>query len=179
MARPRALKTSTPVSTKSHKRQLSNGTPATVTSSSRASKRIKTSTENTPKSTTPKKSKYFDGSDSDEDDEDQIESQGPEESGYEDEDASATDLTLPSPSQRARTTIIQKRTIRGRNDEENHPVKQVRTERRLYQTRIYGGKVSGLALVLASRFSLRNQSQKAMEVSSMCQTRYILIQCRS
>ena len=95
MARPRALKTSTPVSTKSHKRQLSSSTPTTVTPGSRTSKRIKTATENTPKSTTPKKSKYFDGPDSDEDDEDEIESQGPEESGYEDEDASATE---PDPS---------------------------------------------------------------------------------
>ena len=96
MARPRALKTSTPVSAKSHKRQLSNGTPATVTPGSRTSKRIKTSAENTPQSATPKKSKYFDGPDSDEDDEDEIESQGPEESGYEDEDASATE---PGPSE--------------------------------------------------------------------------------
>lgn len=56
------------------------------------------SAETTPKSATPKKSKYFDGPDSDEDETDNIESQGPEESGYEDEDASATELD-PSESE--------------------------------------------------------------------------------
>ena len=84
MARKSAA-TSTPVSNKGHKRQLSNGTPASVTPSTRASKRIKECTENTPASATPKKSKYFEGPDSD-DGEEESGSEAAEESGYDDED---------------------------------------------------------------------------------------------
>ena len=72
---------STPASATSHKRQLSNGLSSTVTPSSRASKRLKQSAENTPTSTTPKKSKYFENPDSDEEEE-QSSSDGGEESDF-------------------------------------------------------------------------------------------------
>lgn len=94
MARPKAA--ATPTSAKSHKRQLSNGTPSSATPGTRASKRIKASTENTPASATPKKSKYFEDPASDEDEDEEIESQGFEESGYEDEDMSASE---PEPTE--------------------------------------------------------------------------------
>ncbi|ERF74732.1 hypothetical protein EPUS_04901 [Endocarpon pusillum Z07020] len=96
-----------------HKRQLSSSstTPVATTTSpaNRQSKRIKASAENTPttcgKKATPKKSKYFEGpsSDNEDDDEDQKgaspEVTEEETSGYEDEDASATLPSSPSPSE--------------------------------------------------------------------------------
>jgi hypothetical protein len=90
MARPKSAAT-TPASTRGRKRQLSNPTPATATPSTRASKRIKGSTENTPASATPKKSKYFEESGSE--DEAGPTSDDVGESGYEDEDATATELS--------------------------------------------------------------------------------------
>ena len=92
MPRRKSSAATTPASTKSHKRQLSNDRPATATPGARASKRLKESTENTPTSATPKKSKYFEEPGSEvEDEEDEPSSVDLEESGYEDEDASATE----------------------------------------------------------------------------------------
>ena len=91
MARPKASATTTPASTKSHKRQLSGGTPSTVTPGTRSSKRLKESTENTPASATPKKSKYFAGTGSEDEDIDEFSSEDAEASGYEDEDISVTE----------------------------------------------------------------------------------------
>jgi len=90
------LATSTPTSAKSHKRQLSSSTAsAIVTPGTRASKRLKESADHTPtvSKISPKKSKYFEGSD-DEEVADPT-SEDVSESGYEDENASATE---PSPS---------------------------------------------------------------------------------
>ena len=85
--------TGTPASMKGHKRQLSNGTPSTATPSTRASKRLKESTENTPASATPKKSKYFEEADSEEEDEVESASDAAEESGYDEDEVSASELS--------------------------------------------------------------------------------------
>jgi hypothetical protein len=88
MARPKAA--TTPTSSKSHKRQLSSSaTLATTTPGSRVSKRLKEAVDNTPtnRKTTSKKSKYFEGTDSENEDEDVADS------GYEDEDVSATEAS--------------------------------------------------------------------------------------
>jgi uncharacterized protein (TIGR02453 family) len=77
----KATAASTPASSKGHKRQLSNGNTLASTPGSRASKRLKESAENTPKSSTPKKSKYFEESDSDAEDKNDG-STDAEESGY-------------------------------------------------------------------------------------------------
>lgn len=88
--RKSAAAVTTPASTKSHKRQISS----TVTPGSRASKRLKSSTGKTPTTgnVTPKKSKYFEGSD---EDEEEPPSDEDSESGYEDQeaDASATEVS--------------------------------------------------------------------------------------
>ena len=86
----------TPATAKGHKRQLSGGTPATSTPGTRTSKRLKESVESTPASATPKKSKYFEGSDDDEDEATEPTSEGVEESGYEDEDTSTAE---PDPTE--------------------------------------------------------------------------------
>lgn len=87
--RKSAAGAATPISTKSHKRQISS----TTTSASRASKRLRSSAENTPTNgkTTPKKSKYFEGSDEDEEPSPDEAS----ESGYEEVDASTTEVSEP------------------------------------------------------------------------------------
>lgn len=80
--------TSTPASSRGHKRQLSNGNPVASTLGSRASKRLKESADNTPKSSTPKKSKYFEESEGDDDEEEADDSVDAEESGYDESDDS-------------------------------------------------------------------------------------------
>jgi uncharacterized protein (TIGR02453 family) len=85
----KATAATTPASSKGHKRQLSDGNVLASTPGSRASKRLKESVENTPKSSTPKKSKYFEGPDSDEEDEDES-SIDAEESGYDEDELSDT-----------------------------------------------------------------------------------------
>ena len=93
--RRKAAATSTPALTKGHKRQLSTGTPLTATPGSRASKRLKESGDNTPVSTTPKKSKYFEEPDSDKDEEVESSSEAAEESAF-DEDEATESETPPS-----------------------------------------------------------------------------------
>jgi hypothetical protein len=93
MPRRKSTAASTPASTKSHKRQLSS----TITPSTRTSKRLKRSVENTPTNgkVTPKKSKYFEGSDGEE----EPSSKEASDSGYEDKstEASATEASeLPT-----------------------------------------------------------------------------------
>ncbi|EXJ62944.1 hypothetical protein A1O7_03388 [Cladophialophora yegresii CBS 114405] len=82
-----ASKKATSVATKSHKRQLSESTPI-ATPGSRASKRIKESAEKERRTSNviPTKSKYFHKLDSEDDD---VGDDRDDESGYEDEDASA------------------------------------------------------------------------------------------
>ena len=97
MPRRKANVMQTPGTAKSHKRQLSSATPATVIPGSRTSKRLKESASNTP--TTVKTSKYFEPPDSDVD-EDEPNSEDVSGSGYEDEvESSVAELsTSPSPS---------------------------------------------------------------------------------
>ncbi|KAI1626710.1 hypothetical protein EDD37DRAFT_676358 [Exophiala viscosa] len=78
----------TPSSAKSHKRQLSE-TPATVTPSSRISKRLKESAEKT--KVTPTKSKYFEEPDLEDDEVSDNPADEVQDPGYEDEDASMTE----------------------------------------------------------------------------------------
>ncbi|ETI23200.1 hypothetical protein G647_04997 [Cladophialophora carrionii CBS 160.54] len=82
-----ASKKATPVAPKSHKRQVSESTPA-ATPGSRASKRIKESAEKERRTgkVTPTRSKYFHELDSEDDN---VGDNGDDDSGYEDEDASA------------------------------------------------------------------------------------------
>jgi len=90
MARPKVA--TTPTSSKSHKRQLSSSASlATATPGSRVSKRLKEAVDNTPtnRKTTSKKSKYFEGTDSENEDE----KEDVADSGYEDEDTSATEAS--------------------------------------------------------------------------------------
>jgi hypothetical protein len=89
--KPVALSKSTPVTAKSHKRQLSASTP-TATPGNRSSKRIKESTEKERSvgKATPTKSKYFQESDSESDNDDPA-IDDDEESGYGDEDVSEED----------------------------------------------------------------------------------------
>ncbi len=89
----KAAATSTPASTKGPKRQLSNTTPLVTTPSTRASKRLKESDENTPVSTTPKKSKYFDGPDSDEDEDLESSSEAAEESTFDEDEEVASEVS--------------------------------------------------------------------------------------
>lgn len=91
MPRRKSAAATTPASTKAHKRELSS----TITLTSRTSKRLKVSTENTPTNgkATPKRSKYFEGSE----EEEEPSSDEASESGYEDEnaDAFATEASDP------------------------------------------------------------------------------------
>jgi hypothetical protein len=109
MPRPKASTTAKIPLSKSHKRQLSSSaTPqtngSTTAPGSRQSKRIKAATETTPttngKKLTPRKSKYFEGSDSDEDEQPEASpgAKDEETSGYEDEDASASHASSVTPS---------------------------------------------------------------------------------
>ena len=90
MPRQKAAAVSTPASGRGHKRQLSEGTLTAATPGSRTSKRIKDSASNTPATSTPKKSKYFEEPGS-EGDEIELSSAAEEASGYEDEDVSVSE----------------------------------------------------------------------------------------
>lgn len=89
-----AAAATTPTSTKSHKRQLSAA--ATATPASRASKRLRSSADNTPTNgkITPKKSKYFEASDEENEPSSDEASDEASESGYEDAD-DATEASEP------------------------------------------------------------------------------------
>ena len=108
MPRGKAPTTRTPPS-RIHKRQSSSSATTreaiTNPTGSRQSKRIKASTAKTPTSkgvtVPPKKSKYFEGSDSDDDRDEQELSQGDgqeEASDYDDGGASASHVSSPTPS---------------------------------------------------------------------------------
>jgi hypothetical protein len=156
--------TKTPPS-KLHKRQLSSPATPTATSitGSRQSKRIKSSTDNTPTANgtgkaTPKKSKYFEGPDSDEeeDDEDQHEASSAAEdeeeeeaSGYEEASAS---VTSASPS------------VRSSEDEDDYDSDDAPRERRKKPAAVRGRLAGGANAATASTTAVGGIIEKGREL---------------